>query len=66
NSLNLNIPLKINGKIIISTLKLEEGPIIGKIITKIRENIKSGNLINKEKDLLLFIKKLDLSKFENE
>jgi len=64
--LSQNIPLKINGNIIMSTLKLDEGPIIGKIITKIRENIKSGNLINEEKDLLLFIKNLDLSKFENE
>ena len=62
----IKFPIKINGRIIMEILNLEEGPNIGKILELIRENIRAGKLINEKNEIISFISDLDLSIFNNE
>jgi len=55
------IILNINGNIIMKELNLEQGPILGKILSIIEKKIKSGELNNQEDILRSYLKTIDLS-----
>jgi len=55
------IKLKINGTIIMKELSLEQGPILGKILSLIEIKVNSGELKNEEEILRSYLKTIDLS-----
>lgn len=55
------IKLEINGNIIMKELNLEEGPIVGKILSLIERKIRLGELENEENILRSYLKTVDLS-----
>ncbi len=56
------VVLKINGNIIMKELNLEQGPIVGKILSLLETRIKLRELENKENILRSYLKTIDLSK----